>query len=562
MEIPVIDIFAGPGGLGEGFCSVKGAHTFDIRLSIEKDATAHQTLQLRSFLRAFGDGNYPDEYYRYGSDPDFSREQLFETYVQQTDQAAAEAWRAELGKIEPSELHRRIQKALGHKTKHWVLLGGPPCQAYSLVGRARITGLGFLNDELSDEDRAERKRTKLEQFSKDERHTLYQEYLRIVAVHTPTVFVMENVKGILSSRHAEEPIFQRIVDDLRDPWTAINADKRLRKDKDLQSRVPERRPRYRLFSFVIPSEPEDTDQLEPRDFIIRAENYGIPQSRHRVIILGILEDYLVKPEVLSPYPSRCTVEEALQNLPPLRSGLSKEIDSHEKWVFLIKSAYKKKVLKSLDRKVSRVIESALERLDAVDSRGDDFVRFKSKKRRSEFHQWISDPRLKGVLQHVTRGHMTSDLLRYLYVSAYGVAHGHSPKVDEFPDWLLPDHKNVHSAENNTIRAPVHFRDRFKVQIAGQPSSTITSHISKDGHYYIHPDPGQCRSLTVREAARLQTFPDNYLFEGNRTQQFHQIGNAVPPLLANKLAHIVADVIRQCTEIAGKSAKIKRKSAAG
>jgi DNA (cytosine-5)-methyltransferase 1 len=116
--------------------------------------------------------------------------------------------------------------------------------------------------------------------------------------------------------------------------------------------------------------------------------------------------------------------------------------------------------------------------------------------------------------------MLPDLGRYFFASLYGRIAGVSPKASSFPFELAPQHRNWQTGK---------FADRFRVQVWKSPASTVTSHISKDGHYFIHPDPAQCRSLTVREAARLQTFPDNYFFKGNRTQQFVQVGNVTRPI---------------------------------
>ena len=116
--------------------------------------------------------------------------------------------------------------------------------------------------------------------------------------------------------------------------------------------------------------------------------------------------------------------------------------------------------------------------------------------------------------------------------------GRSPTLnDKIPKGIAPLHNNL--AKEGTAS----FADRFKVQVAGKPSGTITSHISKDGHYYIHYDPAQCRSFSVREAARIQTFPDDYFFMGNKTQQYHQVGNAVPPYLAYQFAVSVYSILK-------------------
>lgn len=154
------------------------------------------------------------------------------------------------------------------------------------------------------------------------------------------------------------------------------------------------------------------------------------------------------------------------------------------------------------------------------------------------HEWYRPTGFQFLLNHTSRGHICGDLHRYIFAAAWADAHGASPTLGDLPKQLLPKHANAQKA----VDEGGYFNDRFRVQVAGRPSTTITSHISKDGHYYIHYDAAQCRSLTVREAARLQTFPDDYFFCGPRTEQYRQVGNAVPPLAAIQIASVVARLL--------------------
>ncbi len=147
--------------------------------------------------------------------------------------------------------------------------------------------------------------------------------------------------------------------------------------------------------------------------------------------------------------------------------------------------------------------------------------------------WYLDPDIPAVLNHNSRGHMKPDLQRYFFWSEYTRFFGKSPKLGDVPRSFLPAHRNVDEGK---------FTDRFRVQVSGRPSNTVTSHIRKDGHAYIHHDPLQCRSWSAREAARAQSFPDNYFFEGPITEQYGQVGNAVPPLLAKQIGEIVARML--------------------
>ena len=438
MTIKVVDVFAGPGGLNEGFASFEtgGVKPFSIALSIEKERVACDTLTLRSALRRVQSSADPlPVAYRSAMQqgqylPTLESSPKFATAIKTARDHVRHFT------LDESSRHlsdQMIARAVGGSGP-WILVGGPPCQLYSLVGRARAS--------------------KLPGFEDDVRHVLYREYLHILNRHRPEAFIMENVKGMLSAMHKDGRIFDLIRDDVAAAG-------------------------YELRSLVVEHrEPERTH------FVVRSNLYGVPQKRHRVILFGVRNDLAARKTGSLESSGQLHVRDAIGDLTPVRSRISPLAhDDLREWIDCRNMG-----LKQAGRE---------EPYDLVtDEIGGRFVTGKgSFQGASRFHQFVGRPALKGFAQHASRSHMKADISRYAFY-AQKMLGGERLKVNHLPSALLPNHKNVGHKDTP-------FTDRFRVQSWDDFSSTVVSHISKDGHYFIHPDPLQARSLTVREVARLQ-----------------------------------------------------------
>lgn len=508
-EVLVIDLFAGPGGLGEGVSSCmheNGNKPFQIGISVEKEPSAHTTLTTRALYRKIKElPNGTEDYYQYVRGC-ITRTELFERYSKQAKEASEETLNAPRALGEDNDLiHSRIRELIADHKGPKVVIGGPPCQAYSLAGRSRNVGVKDYKAE------------------KDHRNLLYIQYLKVLSIAQPDVFIMENVRGILSAKLNGKVMFPQILKDLRKPGRVANV-----------KGVPD----YRIYSLVVEADkPNNPQYKNSADFLIRSELYGIPQARHRVILIGVREDIKKVPRTIKRAEGVIDVESILSDLPPLRSGFSKQTDNVDDWtqsvskhatllknIFTETKIYSKEDISNLD----------LEPLRNLPRRNTQHDNIENTKIPQPLRDWLIDENLGYVLNHETRGHMEADLLRYAYCASYAQLNsGTSPKSRDFPIALAPNHQNWETGTH---------ADRFRVQSANKFATTVTSHISKDGHYFVHYDPKQCRSLSVREAARLQTFPDNYLFEGTRTQQYVQVGNAVPPYLAQQIGRVVMELL--------------------
>jgi len=444
-----IDLFAGCGGLSEGF--KQGG--FEVIAQVEMDKWACETLRTRHVYYELKKRGRICLYHKYLRG-EVARGGILDEFPDLEESISRRVIQATLGKDGIERIFEKIEhtKAYHDAPKFHVLLGGPPCQPYSLVGRAR------------DPFRMEN----------DERHHLYRYYLEILGHLQPDIFIYENVPGLFTAKAEGKEIFIRILRD----FSLLN-------------------PPYEI------TPPFEKIYEDPCSYILDSADFHIPQSRKRLILIGykksleqrnpgIKEVFTgLQKQALKNRKQEClSVDDAIGDLPSLKPG-----EGSDGWFAPYNSTPELRYYQRKMRKGS-----------------------------------------PGVLNHRARTHMRSDLERYkFFIDHHRNGSGAATLNDlkeQRPD-LIPNHRHLDK-----------FLDRFKVQWWSHPSSTITAHIHKDGHYYIHPDIDQCRSFTVREAARCQSFPDNFKFEGPRTEQFRQVGNAVPPLLACAVAQAILKELRK------------------
>jgi len=405
-----LDLFAGAGGLSEGFSRI-GAEGI---AHIELDKSAAQTLKTRVAYYYLKEKDKLDEYREY------QKTYLYEKKLR--DKAREDFWETipkglldsvintEISEETLPEIFNQIDNQIESRNID-MIIGGAPCQAYSVVGRARS---GKKNET-------------------DSRLYLYKLYVKFLERYMPKAFVFENVPGIYTVKDGQ--IFDDVKKKLENTGYSINA--------------------YDLNAF----------------------DFGVPQNRKRVLIMGWrndLDNHVFKtPSYLQ---NKFNVIDFLEDLPKLDAG--------EKYSEL---GYRKQPTRALINAGIRNEQDILTHHEARSHIGRDLEIYK---------------------QAVNLWNMNKSRLKYSDLKEELITH------------------------NNTKS----FLDRYKV-VAGdlKHSHTVVAHISKDGHHYIHPDISQNRSLTIREAARLQSFPDDFFFEGSRTANFVQIGNAVPPLMADGIA---------------------------
>ena len=388
-----IDLFAGCGGLSEGFYRVG----FKALAHIEINHWACETLRARMC------------YYGYKN---------IDKEVIEHD-------------ITAPDIINKIDEAVAGRTVD-VIIGGPPCQAYSTAGRVR-DGKGM---------------------AADPRNFLFEKYVEILEYYSPKFFVFENVTGVLSAKVNGNHIFPRIIQALGNKYDVIS---------------------------------------DPTVLIHNTADYGVPQMRKRVIIMGVRKD-IDKTSVIKLYNDVIKTHWNPETPLEEREGRKKFVD----------------------------VKQAIGDLPAVEPGNDASTENFDYPCDNAFLRRIGKKGVYPLMDHIARRHNALDRERFTVM-----IHNH---------WTFGQlRKNMPQYEHEHARV---FDNSYVVQWWDMPSKTILAHIHKDGFQFIHPDEKQARSFTVREAARIQSFPDDFVFAGSRGEKYKQIGNAVPPLFAEALAKSV------------------------
>ena len=405
-----IDLFAGAGGLSEGFVQAG----FEPIAHIEMNSYAARTLETRSAYYHLKSAGQLELYQAYLKS-DISRKAMLSNVPEEILKTVFCETMSDETLPSLFEEIDRILKDKGIEDID-VIIGGPPCQAYSLVGRAQSSHMETP-------------------MSQDPRNDLYKLYVRFLEKYQPKMFVFENVMGITTANKGAT-------------WENIQMSMK-----------------------QVGYEIECHEQ--------NARNFGVLQNRQRMVIVGWLKDSGLNYPDFKEVSVNAVVNDLLMDLPALFPGEKSTV-----YGATMPSVY-------------------------VRDRG---IRVSS----------------DILTLHESRPNQERDIS--IYKRAIELWNNGHQRLN-YND--LPDELKTH--KNRTA-----FLDRFKVVEGDCPyCHTMLAHISKDGHYFIHPDITQHRSITVREAARIQSFPDSYFFEGPRTAQFVQIGNAVPPLMAKGIAEGIA-----------------------
>jgi DNA (cytosine-5)-methyltransferase 1 len=499
MNIQFIDLFCGAGGLGEGFKQAG----FNSAIHIDSDKWAIDTVRLREIYYQLKSQKKLDTYYESIKE---SNGLLSPELFQDNDSIDMDAVMSKAShlRINESSIKSLIMTI---KTSHnnncsSVIIGGPPCQAYSLAKRSRMRKplIGLMGDDLV--QAKDEHKTRIEKYLTDKRHALFEHYLKIIYDIKPAAFVYENVPGILT---AEKKSGKKSTDKIINLF-----------NEDLNKKAGG----YEFISVDSPEHSQiplgiDDETRNFKDFIVDSSDYGIPQKRKRFILIGIRKDLANN--------QRCDFREIFHSA-VLQYKVTEQVR----------------------------VKDAIMDLPAINSgQGNDFfLKGEYGTNSSDYSNELACPDLGGIINHFARKHMASDLDRYRFFAEYADKNKMNATLHTLVEKnksLLPEHESAKDvlSDNTEKKKSARYIDRFKVQLKEKPASTITAHIAKDGHAFIHPSIEQNRSLTVREAARLQSFPDDYAFCGPRTEQFKQVGNAVPVILAKVIAMGIKKVLESC-----------------